>query len=270
MQNTMQHAYRLSAAAVRRRYAEQRPETLQALDGLRQADVAVYTGTYDSVQNVLKALGVPHTLDPKRLRQRIVFANCAGSYPAGRLKELEAHVRAGALLVTSDWALSRLVQRAFPGMVRRATKSTGDEVVGVEPTMDGLWSEVVVLGADPQWWLEGSSEPIEVLDEAKVCVEASSHECLAKYGAPAVAVSFPWGCGRVFHVMSHFWLKRTRAGGRRHGEPGAAFLRDGMRLGDEAIRAAAKASGVDPNALSFATVQSAATSTELVARLVAS
>ncbi|MEM6404815.1 MAG: hypothetical protein AAF757_32090, partial [Cyanobacteria bacterium P01_D01_bin.116] len=84
---------------------------------------------------------------------------------------------------------------------------------------NSLWSEVVVLGADPQWWLETSSYPIEILNPDKVKIEAASHDLLQSYNAPVVAVSFDWGKGHVFHVISHFWCKRTRALTPRHQAP---------------------------------------------------
>jgi hypothetical protein len=266
---TMQKAYELAAAAVRQRYAEQRPEALAALDALRKADVAVYTGTFDHVHEVLTRLGVPFTLDPKafKLEQRVVFVNCASSVEEERVRRLEAHVREGATLVTSDWALTHLVQKAFPGTVEWTGRATGNEVVGVEPAKDSLWGEIVVLGADPQWWLESSSHPIRIVDEARVRVEAASHELLDKQQAAAVAVAFPWGRGRVFHVISHFWLTATRAPGPRHRGPAIDFLAEGMRLSGEGIGRVLRTAGDGAEDVGFAALQSAATSTELVAAL---
>lgn len=266
---TLDRAYRFAGAAVRARYLAQRPGTHRALERLRASDVAVYTGTYDHVQELLRALGVPFTLDPSALDAKVVFVNCASQYDARFLGRLAAHVRAGARLVTSDWALSRVLQIHFPGTVAAGAARSGDEVVAVEPSAQSLWADVVVPGTDPQWWLEGSSEPLRVLDAERVRVEARSHELLAKYGEPAVAVSFPWGDGDVFHVVSHFRVKRTRHHGRRHGEPGVAFLREGLRLPEPAIAELFARFGVAPDALDFATLQSTATSVELCARLAA-
>jgi hypothetical protein len=126
---------------------------------------------------------------------------------------------------------------------------------------------VVVLGAEPQWWLEGSSHAIEVIDRDRVRIEAASHDLLVRYGAPVVAVSFEWGSGRVFHVISHFWNKRSRQPTARHRGPALDFLQAGMRLSDRGIAKAIRESRVDPDQLSFGELQSAATATELVAQL---
>src|SRR5690606_36309133 len=147
----MTKAYRLAALAVRQRYAEQRPEYLEVLDTQTKRDVAVYTGSYDSVQHVLEPLGVPFTTDPApaKLKSAVVFANCPCNAHPGLIKNIEALVRAGTWLVSSDWSLHTVVQKEFPNMVRRGFGSSGDEVVGVEPWLDGLWSDIVVPGTDP-------------------------------------------------------------------------------------------------------------------------
>ncbi|MCB9613292.1 MAG: hypothetical protein H6722_12650 [Sandaracinus sp.] len=266
---TLDLAYRFAGAAVRARYFDQRPGTHRALERLRASDVAVYSGNFDHVQELLTALSVPFTLDPKSLDAKVVFVNCASQYDPAFLKRLAAHVRAGARLVTSDWALSRVLQTHFPGTVAAGKGRSGDEVVAVEPAADSLWADVVVPGTDPQWWLESSSEPLQVLDESRVRVEARSHELLGKYGEPAVAVSFPWGDGDVFHVVSHFRVKRTRQHGRRHAERGTAFLREGLRLPESTIAELFATHRLEPDALDFATMQSTATSVELCARLAA-
>jgi hypothetical protein len=266
----MQKAYRLAAAAVRQRFAEQHSEDLEVLSRLRPGDVAVFSGSYDSVQEVLSRLGAPFTLDPSpaRLTAGVAFANCSGAAAPELVKRAEPFVREGGWLVSSDWSLKSVVQAAFPSTVRhKEGKSTGDEVVAVEPALDSLWSEVVVLGADPQWWMESASYPIEIVDTERVRVEAASHELLVRYGAPAVAVRFDWELGHVYHVISHFWLKQSRVPHERYRRPCTEFLQVGMRLSEEGIARSLKQAGVGPEELTFAAIQSAATSTELIAQL---
>ena len=266
---SMETAYDLAALAVRRRFAEQCPAHLAALAAVRRRDVAVYSGTFDSVQHVLERLRVPFTLDPPNPPAGgLAFVNCC----SGSAKRLGAsaaarHVHAGGWLVSSDWALRHLVEPAFPGTVRWNNQSTRDEVVAVEANLDSLWAHVVVPGADPQWWLEASSYPIEVLDEGRVRVESASCEMLDRYNAPAVGVRFAWGAGHVFHVVSHFWLKRTRVRDGRYATPCDDFLRRGMRLSEDGIAQVLEAAKVRPDTMTFATLQTAATSTELVAQL---
>jgi hypothetical protein len=268
----MVRAYNLAAAAVRERLALQRPGRLELLNAISSRDVVVYSGSYDSVQHVLERLKVPFQLDPspsKLSDAKIVFANCSSDANPTLRRRAEAFVLKGGWLVSTDWSLANVVERCFPNTVgRKQGMNSNDEVVAVEPELDSLWSDIVVLGADPQWWLESASYPIDILDNEKVRIEAASHELMVRYDAPAVAVRFDWGEGHVYHVISHLWLKRTRTPSQpRYAEPCTGFLRDGMRLPDECIEKLLADSRSRESDFNFATLQSAATSSELVAQL---
>lgn len=267
--SNMNTAYKVAALAVRQRFAEQHPDDLEVLNCIVSGDVAVYSGSFDKVEDILECLGVPVEMNPnaESLNAQIVFVNCSSSYDEQLVTQLRQQVEAGKWLVSSDWALGHFVAKAFPGMVGWNQRTTGDEVISVEPSLESLWSEVVVLGADPQWWLESSSHPITVLNLEKVRVEAASHDLLSRHNAPVVAVSFEWGKGHVFHVISHFWCKRDRAPTPRHQGSCTDFLRAGMRLSDEGIEKVLQQAGIQPDTLNFAQLQSAATSTELIAQL---
>ncbi|MBL1179344.1 hypothetical protein [Pantanalinema sp. GBBB05] len=265
----MKKAYDVAAIAVRQRLAEQHPEDLQVLNKLRKQDVAVYSGSFDRVQDILLCLKVPCTMnpDPKALDAKIIFVNCSNSYDKARIEQLSQRVYEGKWLASSDWALGQFIEPAFPGMVKFTGRATGDEVISVEPSLNSLWSDVVVLGAEPQWWLEGSSHPIEILSPAKVTIEAASHDLLSRHSAPVVAVSFDWGKGHVFHVISHFWCKRSRTPTQRHHGPCTDFLKVGMKLSDDSIDKVLTIAQIKADTLNFAQLQSAVTSTELIAQL---
>ena len=264
----MKQAYNLAAIAVRQRLKEQYPERLKILDNISQDRVAVYAGTYDRAEDVLNCLKIPYNLnpDPQKIANKIVFVNCSSSYDRQLIKNIEKYVSQGTWLVSSDWTLHHVIEPAFPNTVRWNKKSTRDEVVSVEPNLNSLWSDIVVLGTNPQWWLWGSY-PIEVLDREKVAIEAASHDLLARYNAPVVAVSFNWGKGYVFHVISHFWAKRTDPFTPRHQQPCTDFLKVGMKLSDRGIEEVLERGKIEPKTLNFARIQSAATATELVAQL---
>lgn len=265
----MNKAYKIAALAVKQRFREQHPEFLPVLENIGRGQVGVYTGQYDQCENVLKELGVPVVMNPNKsalLKSDVVFVNCSGGYPDSLLNNVVEFVSKGGYLVTSDWALHYVLEKKFPNTVRWNKKSSSDEIIGVEPDTDSLWNDVVVLGAEPQWWLWGSY-PIEVLDTQKVKVEAASHDLLKKFGSPVVAASFDWGEGHVFHVISHFWAKRSNSPTVRHAKPYPDFLKAGMKLSEAGIERVMKKSGVKADAINFATIQSAATATELVAQL---
>jgi len=274
----MKKAYEVAAIAVRQRLAEQRPEELHVLNKLRKQDVAVYAGSFDRVEDILACLNVPCTMNPNasKLDAQIIFVNCSSTYDKALIEHLSQRVNEGKWLVSSDWALGRFIEPVFPGMVKFTGRATGDEVISVEPSLNSLWSDVVVLGADPQWWLEGSSHPIEVLSPDKVAIEAASHDLLSRHSAPVVAVSFDWGKGHVFHVISHFWCKRSRTPTQRHQGPCTDFLKAGMKLSDDSIDKVLaitpkgellRIAQIKADTLNFAQLQSAVTSTELIAQL---
>jgi hypothetical protein len=266
----MKKAYEVAAIAVRQSLAEQRPEDLHLLNKLRKQDVAVYAGSFDRVEDILMCLNVPCTMNPDvstKLDAQIIFVNCSSSYDKALIEHLSQRVNEGKWLVSSDWALGQFIEPAFPGMVKFTGRATGDEVISVEPSLNSLWSDVVVLGADPQWWLEGSSHPIEVLNPDKVAIEAASHDLLSRHSAPVVAVSFDWGKGHVFHVISHFWCKRSRTPTQRHQGPCTDFLKAGMKLSDDSIDKVLAIAQIKADTLNFAQLQSAVTSTELIAQL---
>lgn len=265
----MKKAYEVAAIAVRQRLAEQRPEDLHVFNKLRKHDVAVYAGSFDRVEDILACLNVPCTMNPdaSKLDAQIIFVNCSSSYDKALIQHLSQRVNEGKWLVSSDWALGRFIELAFPGMVKFTGWATGDEVISVEPSLNSLWSDVVVLGADPQWWLESSSHPIAILNFEKVAIEAASHDLLSRHSAPVVAVSFDWGKGHVFHVISHFWCKRSRTPTQRHQAPCTDFLKAGMKLSDDSIDKVLAIAQIKADTLNFAQLQSAVTSTELIAQL---
>ncbi len=85
---------------------------------------------------------------------------------------------------------------------------TGDEVVGIQvndptnPIVAGFLP--AAQHVDPQWWLERSSYPIEIVDAQRVRVLIKSNELNQKYNSYAVLVTFDCGKGNVIHMISHF------------------------------------------------------------------
>lgn len=198
-------------------------------------------GCYDRVEQVLDALALPFTRLPAAALARaalrpeqLLVINCPGKLDRAALERVRAFVAGGGSLFTTDWALRHVIEPAFPGTIAWTGRPTGDEVVGIEvrehdnPFLRGVLEE----GGDPQWWLEGSSYPIRVLDPERVRVLLASRELGARHGEPAVAVLFRHGEGEVFHAISHYYLQRTELRNARHAQPAAAFFSEqGVALG---------------------------------------
>ena len=127
----------------------------------------------------------PGELNNADLRpDQIVFVNCPGYIQASGLRKLTAFVVDGGFLFTTDWALKHVLEKAFPGYVKFNEKATADEVVRVEvlDNKDPFLKSILGPGDDPQWWLEGSSYPIRVLDEENVNILVTSQDIKRRYG----------------------------------------------------------------------------------------
>ena len=98
-------------------------------------------------------------------------------------------VSRGGLLLTTDWALSNVIEAGFPGTIRKGPKESHDDVVGVIP-VEGCTDEVTqCFGGEesaPVWWLETSSYMVEIVDPEVVEVLVYSDEMQSKYGSPIV------------------------------------------------------------------------------------
>ena len=79
---------------------------------------------------------------------------------------------------------------------------------------------------DPQWWLEGASFPITVLKPEKVKVLITSKELGQRYGEPAVFVSFDHGEGKIYHMISHFYLQRTETRTKRQRKTSYDYMKE--------------------------------------------
>jgi len=263
-------AYQVGGRTARQRIAREAPLDHEALAQVQSSDIVVVRGTYDHVEWVLEALGLPfveieaHGLSEIELRpEQLLVVNCPGH--VGPVHRVRRFVEAGGSLFTTDWALCHVLEPAFPGLVAYNGRPTGDTVVRVElaehdnPFLRGVMEQ----GDDPLWWLEGSSYPIRVLDPARVRVLISSGELGDRWGEGAVAVTFRFGEGEVFHMISHYYLQRTETRTRRHRAPAAVYAAEKGVSWDPATSAAA-------GDLTVAEVEAASSSARLFANVVGS
>jgi gamma-glutamylcyclotransferase (GGCT)/AIG2-like uncharacterized protein YtfP len=216
----------------RDRMSREAPLDARALADIEASDIVVVRGSYDHVELVLDALELPHTaVRPGQLRQvelrpeQLLVVNCPGQLPAAEVVQVREFVDAGGSLFSTDWALRHLIEAAFPNLLAYNDRPTADAVVRIEihdrdhPFLRGVLDE----GDDPQWWLEGSSYPIRVLDPDRVKVLLTSRELESRWGEAPVAVWFEHGRGEVFHMISHYYLQRTELRTARHRAPAAAY-----------------------------------------------
>jgi hypothetical protein len=178
----------------------------------------VVPGEYDTVETVLDSLDLqyqsksPEEFEGLQLGTRdIVIVNCPGEgFSDAGLEVLKAHVADGGLLVTTDWALKHVVERAFPGFIEHNGAETGTEFVDVRITdkiVDYL-KDLIAPGLSPAWWLEGGSYPIRILNSnvRKLLVSRAMKD---RYEDPTIACIIHYGKGQVLHMTSHLFLKES-------------------------------------------------------------
>lgn len=231
----MNNAYRIAAELLKDRLKDVDPGALSELQDIKKADVIVVMGQYDHIEQVLSLAGTPFTLimpqhlDDAELRpDQIVFINCPGQIGPKGLRKLTTFVSSGGFLFTTDWALKHVLEPAFPGFVEYNQITTADEVVRVEilDAADPFLKSLLGPNDDPQWWLEGSSYPIRILNEKKVHVLVKSKDIQDKYGESPVFITFDYDEGKIYHMISHFYLQRSETRTKRQKAGGANYLNE--------------------------------------------
>jgi hypothetical protein len=265
-------AERAASQILRDRMKTQRPEDLRLMETVKGKDIVVVKGTMDHIEDVLRSAGIRHTLIRPRdvaghdlTADMIVMVNCPGNIPRAGVERIARFVRAGGLLYTTDWALLNLIQKAFPGTVAHNGGSTDDELtpVRVHAEHEDLMSNLLLAsGRKPQWYLEGGSYPIKILDSQRVQVLASSPTMGKRYGGAPVVVRFRWDDGEVIHVVSHFYRQLDAKGP----QVAAAKKIDEVKGMTPSQKAAFKASG--GAALNFSDVESSYAFQQMTTNLV--
>lgn len=238
----MQQAYQAAQRIVR---VQMTDEERGLLGAMRQSDIVVVRGGMDHAENVLSTLDVRHrAIEPGSLGamalnpRQLLMVNCPGRLTKRGMQRVEAFVRDGGTLFTTDWALQNLLEPLFPGMVSRTRRTTADEVVRLDaPHARRMFRHgILSRDSDPVWWLETASYPIRVLSR-RVKVLLRSDELKASYRNGAVLVRFPHGAGEVYHMISHFYLQRVEARTGRHRGDWRAYARAlGAAVPSEASR----------------------------------
>ena len=138
----------------------------------------------------------------------------------------------GGFLFTTDWALKNIVERVFPGYIEYNNRPTRDEVVRVELLSrdDKFLNSILSSDEEPLWWLEGSSYPIRIIDKNKVEVLVKSKEIEDNYGESPVFVSFEYGEGKVYHMISHFYLQKSDTRNKRDSSFGSEYLYEKLNV----------------------------------------
>ena len=167
-----------AAELLEHRLKNESPEDLAILKAVSGREVVVVAGSMDHIEQILNAAKIRHTvIQPEAVStadlrgDQILMVNCPGYMPDAGVRRIERFVRAGGLLYTTDWALLNVVQKAFPGTIAHNGRSTDSEVtpVLIKTEHEDLMSNVLLRrNKEPEWWLEGGSYPIRILNPGRV------------------------------------------------------------------------------------------------------
>jgi hypothetical protein len=182
-------------------------------------EVVSIKGQWDDSSHALHNFGVlankisPSKLAPEALGgTKILVVDCAGELSEAQLQTVRLFVLHGGYLLTTDWALDGCLTRAIPGFVRWNGGYSPKEMVDahvVAPEMD------LARGTPPHayWDLEMKCQTVHIIDGQHVTVLARSRLLLRddpdQQGI--LAVTFPYGKGRVLHLVGHFDSNTDRA-----------------------------------------------------------
>jgi hypothetical protein len=155
-----------------------------------------------------------------------VFWNCGDPLPPDQMravaKRLEAYVRRGGYLFTTDWAVAHVVQLAFPGYLTTTGKDTSlpEMVVDIRPARGQerhpLLEGVFLPGTRGRWWLEELAFDVKIGPHGAGAVEVLVESPMLKDTlgvSPIVAATFKHGRGRVLHAMGHYFQEAGNMAG---------------------------------------------------------
>jgi hypothetical protein len=193
-------------------------------------------GRWDDCGHVIHSFGLPATrvssnsLTTTDLsKTRILVVNCGADFNEQNLAAVRQFVDSGGYLLTTDWALDSCLQKAFPGYVEWNGGYTENSVV-----------DAVVVDRDPillagvpkvaHWKLEDKSQLVKVVRSRGVQVLARSRFLMQQdpSNLGILALTFPFGAGRVLHLVGHFDNNADRASNAALPDP-APIIGIGLR-----------------------------------------
>lgn len=176
-------------------------------------------GQWDDAGHIMRSYGLPFTRitsnklkDTDLAQTRILVVNCGANLDAGAVQRVRDFVSGGGYLLTTDWALDSCLEKAFPGYVEWNSDYTESSIV-----------DAVVVDEDPvllvgvprvaYWKLENRSQTVKVLRGREVQVLARSRDLMQREcsNLGILALTFPYGAGRVLHLVGHFDNNADRA-----------------------------------------------------------
>jgi hypothetical protein len=185
------------------------------LDGATKESIIEIKGEWDDCAHALRTFGLPYTrVNAKKLSEtnlnntKIIVVNCEGHLPMEAILQLRRFVAMGGYLLTTDWALQNVVDKAFPGIIEwnegYYTDGNVNKIVDAVVVAD---DPALTAGTPPvgHWQLVKKSQIVRILKTDTVKVLARSRQMREDPdGLGILAVTFGYGNGRVMHLVGHF------------------------------------------------------------------
>ncbi|MCA9804452.1 MAG: hypothetical protein KC777_20925 [Cyanobacteria bacterium HKST-UBA02] len=179
---------------------------------ISKEDIIEVKGKWDDSGHVMRSFGLPFTQVSARSfsetnldQAKVIVINCAGDIPSEAILSIRRFVGMGGFLITTDWALAGVLQKAFPGFVEWNGGYTEGRVV-----------DAVVVDPDPElfknvpqaayWKLDKKSQTVKVVRPGPVRVLARSRLLMRMDPSELgiLAFTLDYGRGRILHLVGHF------------------------------------------------------------------
>jgi hypothetical protein len=174
--------------------------------------VVTVKGRWDDSGRTLRGLGISYErVGSGELKEmpfdhvKVLVVDCAGTVPKESFQRIRDFVSRGGYLLSTDWALDNMVEKAFPGYVEYDRKKNQVPIydaytVNPEPV---LFANAVT---NAHWKMDEASHLLRVLkpDSVRVLARSRKLEKEDPGGQGVLAVVFPFGRGYVMHMVGHF------------------------------------------------------------------
>jgi hypothetical protein len=174
--------------------------------------IVVMSGEYDSVEDVLSALDIPHTIvsfasikstkDNPFGNAYAVFINCAavGDWPEQPVQRVREYVGLGGGLFVSDLGVSHLIRHAFPGYMHFKAGALSAQTVDLFPSK-GITGHPLMRGVEVKingsvTWQIDEGGPTLQFDDKKVVSLIESPDLSLKRKPSSLAVTFSYVSGK--------------------------------------------------------------------------
>lgn len=173
--------------------------------------ILVVKGEYDSVEEALSRLGLPHSVTTfgalKGAKAHpfgsavalLINCNSIGDWPDSLVQQVREFVGRGGYLFVSDLGVSHIVRHAFPGVMQFKAGNLSAQSVGIVPARGSTGHPLLrgvdlsrVGGASRAIWQIDEGGPVLQYDERKVVPLIESPDLVLKRKPPAVAVVFSY------------------------------------------------------------------------------